>query len=202
MDVKQLLIIGWHTWKATTLYHPKCGSYRTGFPFILDACGVIVEWFIFRWVICTVLDSFILVQRLIRSFQSYGMRYVVSAGTASKTNLYLTKNTPSSTQICITQLYCQPYGSIKWDSTRHLVADMDNYSPIPSSMKFAQNCLSMYENWFIFRPFRNAARKAGLKFCFEYMQAEDLQTNYIDIGPVNKSLNMVAAYHGTSFCDS
>jgi hypothetical protein len=75
---------------------------------------------------------------------------------------------------------------------------MDNYSPIPAFMKFAQNCLSIYENWFIFRPFRNAARRAGLKFCSEYMQAEDLQTNYIDIGPVNKSLNMVAAYHGTS----
>lgn len=28
------------------------------------------------------------------------------------------------------------------------------------------------------------------------MKAEDLQTNYIDIGPVNKALNMVAAFHG------
>ena len=27
--------------------------------------------------------------------------------------------------------------------------------------------------------------------------AEDLQTNYIDIGPVNKVLNMLSAYHGT-----
>jgi squalene cyclase len=96
------------------------------------------------------------------------------------------------------KLYCEPYDSIQWDSTRHLVADMDNYSPIPAFMKFAQNCLSFYENWTAFRPFRDAVRKAGLKFCLEYMKAEDLQTNYVDIGPVNKALNMVSAFYGTS----
>lgn len=32
------------------------------------------------------------------------------------------------------QLYCEPYDSIDWDKTRHLVADMDNYSPIPGKM--------------------------------------------------------------------
>ena len=29
----------------------------------------------------------------------------------------------------------------------------------------------------------------------EYMKAEDLQTNFIDIGPVNKVLNMLSMYH-------
>jgi lanosterol synthase/cycloartenol synthase len=28
------------------------------------------------------------------------------------------------------------------------------------------------------------------------MAAEDLQTNFIDIGPVNKVLNCISAYHG------
>ena len=96
------------------------------------------------------------------------------------------------------ELYCEPYDSIEWDRTRHLVASMDNYSPIPTFMKFAQNCLSMYENWKIFRPFRDAIRKAGLDFCLEYMKAEDLQTNFIDIGPVNKALNMVSAFHAAN----
>mmetsp|Transcript_23740 Transcript_23740/g.50823 ORF Transcript_23740/g.50823 Transcript_23740/m.50823 type:complete len:1267 (+) Transcript_23740:97-3897(+) len=96
------------------------------------------------------------------------------------------------------ELYCQSYDSIDWDSTRHLVAPMDNYSPIPAFMKFSQNCLSIYENWKIFRPFRDAVRKAGLRFCSEYMKAEDLQTNYIDIGPVNKALNMVSAFHAAN----
>lgn len=96
----------------------------------------------------------------------------------------------------IIQLYCEPYEFIDWDKTRHLVAPMDNYSPIPTFMKYAQNLLSVYENWSIFRPFRDAVRKTGLEFCLEYMRAEDLQTNYIDIGPVNKALNMVSAFHG------
>ena len=94
------------------------------------------------------------------------------------------------------QLYVESYDSIDWDATRHLVAPMDNYSPIPLFMKIAQNCLSVYENWSILRPLRDTVRKAGLKFCLEYMRAEDLQTNYIDIGPVNKALNLVSAYHG------
>lgn len=80
------------------------------------------------------------------------------------------------------KLYCEQYDSIRWESTRHLVAEMDNYSPIPAFMKFAQNILSLYENWSIFRPFRDAVRKKGLAFCAEYMKAEDLQTNFIDIG--------------------
>ncbi|KAL7540729.1 hypothetical protein ACHAXR_011495 [Thalassiosira sp. AJA248-18] len=96
------------------------------------------------------------------------------------------------------ELYCQPYHSIDWDGTRHLVADMDNYSPIPFFMKFAQNCLALYENWKIFRPFRDVVRRAGLRFCSEYMSAEDLQTNYIDIGPVNKAMNMVSAFHAAN----
>lgn len=29
-------------------------------------------------------------------------------------------------------------------------------------------------------------RNLGLKFAIDYIHAEDLQTNYVDIGPVNK----------------
>ena len=76
---------------------------------------------------------------------------------------------------------------------------MDNYSPISWLMKFSQNCLAAYENWRVFGPFRRAVREAGLRFCVEYMAAEDQQTNFINIGPVNKSLNMVAAFHGRAF---
>ena len=94
------------------------------------------------------------------------------------------------------ELYCEPYESIEWMKTRHLVAPMDNYSPIPFIMSFAQNVLARYETWAIFQPFKNYVREYGLKFCLEYMAAEDLQTNFIDIGPVNKVLNFISAYHG------
>jgi hypothetical protein len=41
--------------------------------------------------------------------------------------------------------------------------------------------LAIYER----RPIR-WLRDWGLKFAIDYIYAEDLQTNYVDIGPVNK----------------
>lgn len=93
------------------------------------------------------------------------------------------------------ELYCESYKTIKWNRTRSLVADMDNYSPLPFTMKIAQNVLAIYENSRILQPFKNFVRKSGLAFCADYMAAEDLQTNFIDIGPVNKVLNMLSAFH-------
>jgi len=93
------------------------------------------------------------------------------------------------------ELYCESYDTIPWTKTRHLVAEMDNYSPIPRFMEIAQNCLARYEEWAIFQPFKRYVRKFGLKFCAEYMAAEDIQTNFINIGPVNKALNTLSAFH-------
>lgn len=95
------------------------------------------------------------------------------------------------------ELYCQQYNTIPWTKTRHWVAEMDNYSPIPWFMKTLQNILARYENWSIFQRFKNYVRQYGLAFSLEYMHAEDLQTNYIDIGPVNKVLNMISMYHSS-----
>jgi len=75
------------------------------------------------------------------------------------------------------------------------VAEMDNYSPLPFVMELAQNCLDVYETLPILQPIKNFVRAYGLKFCSDYMEAEDLQTNFINIGPVNKVMNMVSAYH-------
>jgi len=95
-----------------------------------------------------------------------------------------------------TEIYAdQPYNSIPWTKTRHLIAKTDNYSPIPLTMRILQNILARYENWTIFNWFRNIYRPLGLDFSMEYMRAEDLQTNFIDIGPVNKVLNMLSMYH-------
>ena len=114
----------------------------------------------------------------------YGSRFVYSAA-----------ETDPLVQSLRDELYCEPYESIHWSSTRGLVAPMDNYSPIPPIMKFAQSLLARYETWAIFQPLKNFVRQRGLRFCVEYMHAEDLQTNFIDIGPVNKVLNMLAAYN-------
>lgn len=97
------------------------------------------------------------------------------------------------------ELYVEDYESIPWMKTRHMVAPMDNYSPLPWMMKVLQNALARYETWAIFQPFKMFVRHHANQFCIDYMHAEDLQTNYIDIGPVNKVLNMLSAYDGMFF---
>jgi hypothetical protein len=60
------------------------------------------------------------------------------------------------------ELYCEPYEQIPWDKTRHMVAPMDNYSPIPYIMRVAQNFLACYETWSFIQPFKNSIRKKGV----------------------------------------
>ena len=71
------------------------------------------------------------------------------------------------------ELYCEDdYESIPWTKTRHWVAPMDNYSPIPFIMKYLQNGLARYENWGILQPVKNYIRSFGLKFSLEYMHGK------------------------------
>jgi len=114
----------------------------------------------------------------------YGVRFVYDRASQDPIVLSLRK-----------ELYNQAYDSIPWSATRHHVAPMDNYSPLPFLMKIIQDLLALYESFFLIQPFKNIIRKFGLQFCMEYMVAEDLQTNYIDIGPVNKVMNLLSAYH-------
>ena len=51
----------------------------------------------------------------------------------------------------------------------------------------------MYERWGCIGPLR-WLRNRGIAFAAEYMKAEDIQTNYIDIGPVNKAFHIVVTY--------
>lgn len=54
------------------------------------------------------------------------------------------------------------------------------------SPQFLQSMLAHYER----RPWM-WLRNLGLKFAIDYIHAEDLQTNYVDIGPVNKVQHIV-----------
>ena len=48
----------------------------------------------------------------------------------------------------------------------------------------------------VYEKFHSSSlRKKAIDFCLEYINAEDEQTNYIDIGPVNQVMNSIAAYH-------
>mmetsp|Transcript_41349 Transcript_41349/g.95486 ORF Transcript_41349/g.95486 Transcript_41349/m.95486 type:complete len:558 (+) Transcript_41349:167-1840(+) len=90
------------------------------------------------------------------------------------------------------ELYTADYDTIRWTKTRHYVADIDNYSPVHPLMEFLQNML-VYWEWFG-GPLLRMVRKWGLSIALDYMKAEDLQTNFVDIGPVNKAMNMLVCW--------
>lgn len=98
------------------------------------------------------------------------------------------------------ELYAEPYGSIDWNANRQTCADIDNYSPLNPFLKVVQDFCALYETYLLPNlPLLRYYREKGLKFTSEYMHAEDIQTNYIDIGPVNKSMNMLVAWIASGY---
>jgi len=94
------------------------------------------------------------------------------------------------------ELYITVYAAIQWDAYRHVCCPLDDYSPVTLFQKTAHNILAFYETYFPiwkFAPF-SWVREAGINFAIRYIHAEDLQTNYVDIGPVNKTLNMLSIW--------
>eukprot|EP00607_Mallomonas_marina_P010769 CAMPEP_0182422772 /NCGR_PEP_ID=MMETSP1167-20130531/8545_1 /TAXON_ID=2988 /ORGANISM="Mallomonas Sp, Strain CCMP3275" /LENGTH=689 /DNA_ID=CAMNT_0024601113 /DNA_START=357 /DNA_END=2426 /DNA_ORIENTATION=+ len=94
------------------------------------------------------------------------------------------------------ELYTQGtnYDHINWDKYRQTCADIDVYSALNPVMKVAQDLLSYYEYILPYLPPLSYIREVGLQFAIQYIKTEDIQTNYIDIGPVNKSLNMLSVW--------
>jgi len=92
------------------------------------------------------------------------------------------------------ELYEEKWNDIQWGKYRTTVAEMDNYSPVNPIMVAAQYLLSKYESSTLISPLRNYLRSLAYPFVEEYLHAEDLQTNYVDIGPVNKVLNTLIAF--------
>lgn len=82
------------------------------------------------------------------------------------------------------ELYPVPYESIRWEGTADHVAEIDNYSPMHPVMHVANAVLRLWES--CGGSLMRALRRRGLAFALDYMAAEDNQTNYVCIGPVNK----------------
>lgn len=92
------------------------------------------------------------------------------------------------------ELYDVPYDSIDWDRYRQVCCEIDEYSPLKPVMKVAQDLLSVFEWVLPYIPPLRWFREYALRFVIDYIHAEDIQTNYVDIGPVNKALNMLSVW--------
>lgn len=88
------------------------------------------------------------------------------------------------------EIYTTHYDEIDWIKARDLCASTDVYHPTHPVLNFFNLFLNFFEN-----NVPEKLRTKALDFVIDYVNAEDIQTNFIDIGPVNKVLNMLCVWH-------
>lgn len=89
------------------------------------------------------------------------------------------------------ELYTTTYTQVNWVKARGQVSGTDVYSPATGVYKLLYNFLiNPYE-----RIHNKTLRNKALAFAMEYINAEDEQTNYVDIGPVNQVINSICCFH-------
>jgi len=88
------------------------------------------------------------------------------------------------------ELYLVPYESINFAAHRDTINKAELYTPPTATLKVLNFITNSYEK--IHSTF---FRKKACDFLLEYIHAEDSQTKYVDIGPVNKFINMLSVWH-------
>lgn len=88
------------------------------------------------------------------------------------------------------EIYTESYSKIDWKKSRKQCSIHDRYQPVSRFYSVFSAIANSYEK-IHFKIFR---RKA-LTFTGNYIDAEDKQTNYINIGPVNQVLNSLCVWH-------
>ncbi|RHZ39182.1 hypothetical protein DYB31_009543 [Aphanomyces astaci] len=88
------------------------------------------------------------------------------------------------------EIYATPYKSVSWRKARGAYSKLDEYHAPSPIIRTINYLLSWYELLPTLLPYR----KRGLEFALDFIQADDNETNFCNIGPVNKSLNMLVAW--------
>jgi len=88
------------------------------------------------------------------------------------------------------EMYCQPYESIDWNKARNQCAKEDLYYPHPWFQDLLWWGCTKAEKFLV----GSTVRKWALKEAMDHVHYEDENTRYVDIGPVNKVLNMLCCY--------
>ncbi|GER49888.1 cycloartenol synthase [Striga asiatica] len=110
----------------------------------------------------------------------YGKRFV---GPINQTILSLRK-----------ELYIQAYHQIDWDLARNQCAKEDLYYPHPLLQDILWKCLQEFAEPLLVKwPF-SKLRQRALSTVMKHIRYEDVNTNYLCIGPINKVLNMLCCW--------
>ncbi|KAG8761220.1 Lanosterol synthase (Oxidosqualene--lanosterol cyclase) [Serendipita sp. 396] len=88
------------------------------------------------------------------------------------------------------ELYPEPYYSIDWPAQRNNVAEGDIYAPHTYTLNGLFAILGAYEGCAL-----PPLRRAGLDYVYKLVVMEDENSDYQDLGPVNKMMNMVVRHH-------
>ena len=88
------------------------------------------------------------------------------------------------------ELYPEGWEKVNWKAARDGCCATDRFHQSSRVLRLMQRLLQVYEK--IALP---SLRKKALNFILKYIQAEDAQTNYINIGPVNQVINSLCVWH-------
>ena len=98
------------------------------------------------------------------------------------------------TELLKQELYIDDYDCIDWDKTRNACAEEDLYYPHPWIQDLIWSGLSKVEQTLVKTSPGKWLRDNACKLAMEHIHYEDENTRYIDIGPVNKVLNMLCCW--------
>lgn len=88
------------------------------------------------------------------------------------------------------ELYLEAYDSIQWSEFRSACCPKDLYTPPSSFFHLGCRVLRLWEKYGAPRFLRHIA----IEECWKQMAYDDENTHFICLGPVNKSLNLLATY--------
>jgi lanosterol synthase len=88
------------------------------------------------------------------------------------------------------EIYNEDFASIDWPKQRNAVCEKDCYTTPSPVLKWMNLFTNNYEK------FKCAwLRKKSTDYILKYLNAEDEQTSYLDIGPVSKAINSICSWH-------
>ncbi|OQK15784.1 hypothetical protein AU255_16445 [Methyloprofundus sedimenti] len=88
------------------------------------------------------------------------------------------------------EIYNEDFKSIDWAKQRNRVCDKDCYTIQSPVLKWMNLFTNGYEK---FRP--QWLRTKASDYLIKYINAEDAQTEYLNIGPVSKAINSICVWH-------
>jgi squalene/oxidosqualene cyclase-like protein len=83
---------------------------------------------------------------------------------------------------------------MKWSSNRWTIAPQDLYKPHSWLVKLVFPLCNFFDSWLVPNWMRNKALESTL----DHIRYEDKETNYIDIGPVNKCMDMLCEFYASN----